>query len=681
MIKLTYFKKALCLLIIAISLFYPASIILADTSSTNISPTDVIIPIITTAVPPIGLGLSEIKIISDSGLAPVSDYLVKQVATGILSFAMQFLGSLAIILLHLGQSTLSFVLDPGFIKSGATDITLGSPTYNAVVAIGWGIVRNLANAALIIGLVIIAISIILGVQESQARKLLINFILIALLINFTPVICGFFIDASNIIMNSFLTGGINGGYVTALETAKNTLISTGTNTNWDSELVGTISLLAFSLVGFVIYMLYALLFAARYVILWILVIASPIAFATKVFPQSKYIRKVFPSILYWDDWWESFIQWCVIGIPAGLFIYLSNMTMVGLIKQIPPNTGPLDSLFYFIIPLIFLVVGFFITISAGGQVAGLLGLGAIAGGIWSATGGRIIGGAKAGGEWVAGGATRAAAGTIVGAGSGLAEGNIPGIVGGMATGAVTPAGREAGVKWFTRAGEKLRVLPQGTYEAQLGGEVSKEEGRMKDVSMNALHEAANMTALTKAQANQKAAATNLLNNKKELSRPELEAIANNAEQYRTIGVKMKDIAQGNPDYAPQLIKKNADEVVSEMSDKTAGTTIYSSALSRPGTLGAIARNREAVIKGKMQKGTNKDKDNVREGFANMINDLPSFQNMPPAHKDNVVNIVTAHRADIQNEVTRLEGTGKEEDKRTAKALGVLTNLVQKRIIK
>jgi hypothetical protein len=302
-------------------------------------------------------------------------------------------------LLNFGQGTLTYVIDGGFTSMQVTDFNPESDTYNPLVATGWGIARNLANAALVIGLIIIAINIILGREENKAKKTLINFIIIALLINFTPVLCGFIIDGSNIITKSFMTGGMDSSFNNLI--IKNWDKLDGLNLN-DMFLTG-ISLCIFTLYSFYLYILYALLFAARYVMLWILVMASPIAFATKVFPQSKYIKKIFPSILYWDDWLESFAQWCVIGIPAGLFIYLSNIMMQNApaISAASNSTNDIvgnviGSLFVYFIPLLFLLAGFFICISAGGQVGSYLG--GVAknsiSGAWAKTGGMALGRAK-----------------------------------------------------------------------------------------------------------------------------------------------------------------------------------------------------------------------------------------------------------------------------------------------
>jgi len=147
---------------------------------------------------------------------------------------------------------------------------------------------------------------------------LINFVLIALLINFTPVFCGIIIDFADKIMSLFLTGDISSDL-------SGTIIEGLASKSFSiNNPIIPVAYLLFALLASVIYFLYAFLFIARHIVLWFLVIVSPIAFASKVFPQSQYIKIVFPSITYWDDWWKTFLQWVIIGIPAGFSIYLSE---------------------------------------------------------------------------------------------------------------------------------------------------------------------------------------------------------------------------------------------------------------------------------------------------------------------------------------------------------------------
>ena len=357
-------------------------VIAADQTSESIVPDIGLITVPIIGVPLI-IAHEAAKYIDIKGTVDFVSDPVNSISRGIIVAATTISGSLISYLMGVGKGVLETAID----KSTGVGYT---PNDNPYIAIGWGIVRNIANATLVIGLVIIAISIILGIQENQAKKVLLTFILIALLINFTPVICGFIIDGSNIITRSLIIGGIED--VSAIfESMTKTFIDMNADVVEKLSFVITVSL--FGIIATVVYFLYALLFIARSMILWILVIISPIAFATKVFPQSKYIKKIFPSVTYWDEWWESFIQWCVIGIPAAMSIFIANKILATTINNISAINEEtfIGILFGLSVPFIFLIAGFMITISSGGQVGSFVG--GLATGLWAGTAGRAITGA------------------------------------------------------------------------------------------------------------------------------------------------------------------------------------------------------------------------------------------------------------------------------------------------
>lgn len=439
-------KKIIILSFIFLSLFscFP---VIASAEESALNPM-IIVDLLTPIFPQLIIAKGASSAI-DVGKTCLLTNPVDCIANGVMRFTITGAEILSTTLLHTSIELLATATDPQFLGIGFT------PSNNPYISIGWGIVKNVANAALIIGLVFIAISIILGKEENKAKKTLINFIIIALLINFTPVICGFIIDGSNIITSSFSTGAADSAYDTSVNKAFQ-LITNSTST---IEIKFALALITFifSLFAIVVFFLYAILFFARVVILWILVIVSPIAFATKVFPQSKYIKKVFPSILYWDDWWESFIQWCVIGIPAGMSIYIANKMIADFALLADKQTDPLSILISYIIPFIFLVGGFFITISAGGQAGSFVG--GLATGAWAASGGRAIGKGKelvgAAGTWA--GERAGAAGTWAKEGAtGRAAGYVSNLIGNEKIDTSTIEGREAGRQAW--AGWKQRAV-------------------------------------------------------------------------------------------------------------------------------------------------------------------------------------------------------------------------------
>lgn len=234
-------------------------------------------------------------------------------------------------------------------------------TQNDFVTPAWEMMKNIANIIVVLGLIIIALATILRRQEYQVQKTLPWLLIAALLINFSPVICGVFIDASNIVMNYFSKMGTLGtGIIDAVP-------------NWNpggeqASQQGAV-IFTFNIIAGIIFLLYTLLFLARYIALWMLVIISPIAFVCFALPFAKKV---------WALWWNQFFQWCIIGIPAFFSIYITNkmIILLGEGKLVGAATGEIAkegySFLIYLVPLGFLVGGFFISLQTGAIGADLI---------------------------------------------------------------------------------------------------------------------------------------------------------------------------------------------------------------------------------------------------------------------------------------------------------------------
>jgi len=194
--------------------------------------------------------------------------------------------------------------------------SFGDPT---IVGIGWPIVRDLTNMLFVIILVFIGLAIALRLKDYEAKKTLVPLIIIALLVNFTPVIIGVIVDASNIVMNFFLQDLSPGAYWERHLSLQKSIMPTG----WEflnpfkhmENTLAALMLVIMDLIVFAILFMYTLLFLVRYVAIWVLVILSPLAFACYILPAT---RKFF------SQWWDQLLQWCIIGIIGAFFLYLGT---------------------------------------------------------------------------------------------------------------------------------------------------------------------------------------------------------------------------------------------------------------------------------------------------------------------------------------------------------------------
>lgn len=196
------------------------------------------------------------------------------------------------------------------------------------VITGWVIVRDLANMFFVLILLVISIATILRVEAYSYKKLLPKLLLMAVLINFSKTICGIIIDFAQVIMLTFVNAfqaASGANFFQAL--GMNKLFSfdnlakgtTAEGQQWD--LVGT-ALLAMivSLVATVTVGVLLIVLVARVVVLWTLIVLSPLAYLLASFPQGQ---------TYAKQWWDEFTKNVITGPILAFFIWLSLIVAGG----------------------------------------------------------------------------------------------------------------------------------------------------------------------------------------------------------------------------------------------------------------------------------------------------------------------------------------------------------------
>jgi len=257
----------------------------------------------------------------------IGNYLVTIVLYLVLGISYWFL--------FLSTVVLQWVTSPNFISWNYTGAAGGNP----LVSTGWQLARDLVNSFFVIYIAFIGLATALRFKEYEAKKLLPKILVVALLINFTPVICGIVIDASNILMNFFM--GKFAGWDVLMRRASQEKVTAweGGGEGFLSGLnpvhrlegnVVMVALSAFNIIAGLIYFLFGFLFGARYLALWIAVITSPIAFAGMAVPFLSG---------FWKSWQKEFFNWCFIGVTGGFYLYLANLFLVNVDQMVGP-AGP-----------------------------------------------------------------------------------------------------------------------------------------------------------------------------------------------------------------------------------------------------------------------------------------------------------------------------------------------------
>lgn len=198
---------------------------------------------------------------------------------------------------------------------------------NEQIKDAWIIIRDMCNMFFILILLVIAFATILRVETYNAKKLLPKLIIMAVLINFSRTICGLLIDASQLVMLTFVNAftDATGNFVSLLKVQDFLSLVEDENSWYKAETVGLDTAVGglmiavlFIVISTITLLAVLLVFVVRMVMLWIYVVLSPLAFLLSSFPEGQ---------KYASQWWGEFIRYLINGPILAFFIWLSLITM------------------------------------------------------------------------------------------------------------------------------------------------------------------------------------------------------------------------------------------------------------------------------------------------------------------------------------------------------------------
>lgn len=226
-----------------------------------------------------------------------------------------------------------FVTLGGTLTNWALDINSNVLT-SITVKTGWIVSRDLANLGFVLAIILIAFITILRYESYDTKKMLVRLISAALLINFSLVIAGVFIDFSGLMTNFFLSKATSGnleqigpGLVGSLRahelfqqkadeaTIKNQVEGMGGDFNKFIVFLATQTFISvFTIITAISLFSIAIMLYVRYIALTILLILMPIAWLMWIWPDLAG---------YWSSWWKTFMKWCFFAPSMSFFIYLA----------------------------------------------------------------------------------------------------------------------------------------------------------------------------------------------------------------------------------------------------------------------------------------------------------------------------------------------------------------------
>jgi hypothetical protein len=219
------------------------------------------------------------------------------------------------------------------INNAALSAEVGSET--GLVKVGWRIARDVANLFFIFVIIFIGIATILQIERFGFKRLLLNVIIIALLVNFSLFVAQTVISASNVLAMEFYdkitppkgeTTMIAGFKVKGLAAifaaglrAETIYDVSGTDFAQVGDRQATASQIiiisvfgsALTLVAAFVLAAGGMLFVVRYVSLQLIMVVGPLAFLALALPQTK---------RYGMQWWEKLFKQSFFA-PAFLFLF------------------------------------------------------------------------------------------------------------------------------------------------------------------------------------------------------------------------------------------------------------------------------------------------------------------------------------------------------------------------
>ncbi len=179
--------------------------------------------------------------------------------------------------------------------------------FAAVIYPGWIVVRNVCNILFIIAIMAIAMGTLLRLDGYQFRSMLINLIVAALLVNFSLFVGQAVLGVADTVQSQFLPN--NKAVIRSLGAdlvlnnreafsrfARGDFASQG----YFSQTVVPLFMLVVSAGTFMVFLAIAAFLAIRVVMLWILLMVSPVAYAAGALPSTAHYR---------EEWWETFLKY------------------------------------------------------------------------------------------------------------------------------------------------------------------------------------------------------------------------------------------------------------------------------------------------------------------------------------------------------------------------------------
>jgi len=214
----------------------------------------------------------------------------------------------------------------------------------------WKMMQIYANFGIIIMMIFMAVATILGIEKYSYKKMLWKLLLVALLINFSLIICGMLVDVSNFLSYHFLSNSANGNLGSTIKgviTKTSCAIAGPDFGAFVPTMIGVAvaivlsAIFLFQFAGLLFYII------SRIITIWICLAVSPLAFLGMAI-DAEPVKK---AVTMWRD---KFTQ-ALVALPILSFtLYFVLIILTGIATQINGISG--DDEFGFVMLIAYSVV-------------------------------------------------------------------------------------------------------------------------------------------------------------------------------------------------------------------------------------------------------------------------------------------------------------------------------------
>ncbi len=249
--------------------------------------------------------------------SPAKAEFLQDVANGIINGLSYILIEIAAIFIQITIFSLKFFIEiAGYNNFIDADI----------VKLGWNMIRDVANMFFVVFLLVIAFGTILGLEQYEWKKTLIKLVMSAFLVNFSNLICQLIIDVAQVFTITFLNAvaGAAGGNLIKMFNLDEIYNIANNNTDPNGLQIklfgGAVMTIVFAGMAMFTMGAYLVIIIARMVVLWALMIFSPLAFLFAALPNTQQYAKQF---------WDKFVSHVIAAPVMVFFLWLAFATFGG----------------------------------------------------------------------------------------------------------------------------------------------------------------------------------------------------------------------------------------------------------------------------------------------------------------------------------------------------------------